>query len=185
MYATDIVEVRLPLTDRQVALLDLPLDYEDLSVAGEGTPVTLSARFADREWQWQGEIVRTDASIDVDSRVVYAVVVVERPFSREPGSDRPPLGIGLFVHAEIQGRDIAQVTNLPRSALRNDGSVLLVDTEDRLQPRSVRVLKSNLERIWVQGIHANERVVVSALPMAVTGMLVTVRDATALALGEL
>ncbi|MCZ6831492.1 MAG: efflux RND transporter periplasmic adaptor subunit [Gammaproteobacteria bacterium] len=184
VYATDVVEIRLPLTDRQVGLLDLPLSFEDGSVLREsGAAVTLSARFADREWQWQGQVVRTDASIDVDSRVVYVVVEVERPFAREAGSDRPPLSIGLFVDAEISGRSLPQVSLLPRDALRNDGSVLVVDESDHLQVRSVRVLKSNLRQLWVQGLVHQERVVVSQLPIAIAGMRVTVQHLERVAVG--
>ena len=98
VYDTDVVEVRLPLTDRQVALLDLPLNYQDHSTSGPGAPVTLRARFADREWEWQGRIVRTDASIDVDSRVVYAVAEVEQPFQRDP-RQRP----AAPVHRPVRG----------------------------------------------------------------------------------
>ena len=183
VYDTDVVEVRLPLTDRQVALLDLPLNYQDHTVADGGALVALRARFANREWQWQGRIVRTDASIDVDSRVVYAVAEVEKPFLRDPVSGRPPLSIGLFVRAEIQGRQLRDVVTLPRSALRNDGSVLLVDSDDRLLLRQVSVLKSNARQAWVQGIAVNERVVVSQPALAVAGMAVTVKNVETLAGG--
>jgi RND family efflux transporter MFP subunit len=184
VYDTDVVEVRLPLTDRQVALLELPLNFREYSQRGSGAAVTLRARFADREWEWSGRIVRTDASIDVDSRVVYAVVEVKNPFQTDDALGRPPLAIGLFVEAEIQGRELQQVVNLPRNALRNDGSVLLVDDADRLQAREVRVLKSNPAQVWVQGLHLNERVVVSRPALAVAGMLVNPRNVEGLARGS-
>lgn len=183
VYATDVAEIRLPLTDRQVALLDLPLSYQDQQDA-QLRPVLLRARFADQDWRWQGNIVRTDASIDVDSRVVYAVVEVEQPFARSEATDRPPLAIGLFVEAEISGRSLDGVVTLPRSALRNDDTVLLVDAEDRIQPRPVRVLKSSLRQVWIQGVRDQERVVVSSLPVAVAGMSVTVQEVPSLAAGE-
>ena len=185
VYATDVVEVRLPLTDRQVGLLDLPLNYQDHSVLGDKrVPVALSARFADEDWRWQGYLVRTDASIDIDSRVVYAVVEVESPFSRAEGSSRPPLGIGLFVAAEISGRVMRDVSVLPRQALRNDGSVLVVESGDRIRTQSVRVLKSDLQQLWVQGLAAGARVVVSPLPLAIDGMVVTVAPAAEFAGGQ-
>jgi RND family efflux transporter MFP subunit len=183
VYDTDVVEVRLPLTDRQVALLDLPLNFRDDAVLAEGAVATLSARFADQQWQWTGRVVRTDASIDIDSRVVYAVVEVEKPYMRNRDDGRPPLGIGLFVDAEIEGRQHKQVVVLPRSALLNDGSVLLVDAQDRLQSHQVYVLKSNATQVWVQGVQRNARVVVSQPPLAVAGMTVTVKAAQALAGG--
>lgn len=182
VYATDVVEVRLPLTDRQVALLDLPLTFEDNSViGGTGALVTLSARFAEQQWQWQGQIVRTDASIDLDSRVVYAVVEVEHPFTRVEGSNRPPLGIGLYVDAEIAGRQISQLAILPRQAVRNDSTVLLVDENNRIQPRPVTLVKSNQQQAWLLGLHEQERVVVTHIPLAVAGMEVTPRSAESIA----
>ena len=173
VYDTDVVEVRLPLTGHQVGLLDLPLNYQDDTVAGQGASVMLRAQFVGRLWEWQGRVVRTDASIDVDSRVVYAVVEVEKPFQRDPESNRPPLAIGLFVEAEIQGRSMSGVAVLPRNALLNDGTVLLVDANERLESRTVTVLKTSSERAWVQGLAGAERVVVERPALAVVGMPVT------------
>ncbi|WP_157976652.1 efflux RND transporter periplasmic adaptor subunit [Parahaliea mediterranea] len=181
-YATDVVQVRLPLTDRQVALLDLPLTYAgDAQPAADPVPVTLEARFGNRQWQWQGRIVRTDASIDVDSRVVYAVAEVREPFAREPGSDRPPLAPGLFVHASIEGRSMAAVSVLPRSALRNDDSVLVVDGRERTLPVAVQVLQGDARQVWVQGLQRGDRVVVHQPPQVTAGTLVTTREVSSVA----
>jgi len=185
VYATDAVQVRLPLTGRQVALLDLPLNYDNAPVEDAGPPVTLRARFANRDWEWQGRVVRTDASIDEDSRVVYAVAEVEKPFAREPGSDRPPLAPGLFVHATISGRPLPAVTRLPRSALRSDDSVMLVDARQRAQRRPVHLLHSDADSVWVQGLAEGERVIVREPVLVVAGMEVTVNRVAALAGGTL
>ena len=181
VYSTDVAEVRLPLTDRQVALLDLPLNYDDGSQITETPEATISASFADQTWQWQGKITRTDSSIDVDSRVVYAVAEIQRPFSRAAGSRRPPLSIGLFVQAEITGRTIEDVVVLPRRALRSDATLLLVDDNQRLYYQAADVLKADQHRVWISGLEAGSRVVVSHLPVAVAGMEVSASEATQLA----
>lgn len=172
VYDTNIVQVLLPLTDRQVALLDLPLSYYDSDTPQErvGAPVELRARFASREWQWQGTIVRTDANIDESSRVVYAVAEVERPFAREEGSERPPLSPGLFVNATISGRQLPEVVELPRSALRSDGIVMVVDEDNRAQARQVRILDSDAQKIWVRGLEFGERVIVTQAALVLAGM---------------
>lgn len=173
VYDTDIAQVRLPLTDRQVALLELPLSY-----AGEdgqeppATPVTLSARFANRVWEWQGRMVRTDASIDENSRVVFAVVEVEKPFSRGADSERPPLSPGLFVDAVVIGRALPGVSELPRSALSTDDTVMLVDADSRTRERPVHVLDSTASQVWVQGLEAGDRVILRQSPNIVAGMTV-------------
>lgn len=94
------------------------------------------------------------------------------------------MSIGLFVEAEIQGRQLSRVVTLPRNALRSDGSVLLVDENDRLASRPVRVLKSDPRYVWVQGLEETDHVVVSQPSVAVDGMAVTVRHVDGL-LGSL
>jgi hypothetical protein len=132
-------------------------------------------------WEWQGRIVRTDASIDVDSRVVYAVAEIDKPFAREPGSERPPLVPGLFVNATIGGKQLTQVSQLPRSALRSDGSVMIVDARQRAQVRQVQLLRGNASQVWVQGLEDGERVIVREPTLVVAGMEVSVNNVAELA----
>jgi RND family efflux transporter MFP subunit len=178
VYDTDVAQVRLPLTDRQVALLDLPLYYDQESTdALSGADVQLRTRFANKAWEWEGRLVRTDASIDVDSRVVYAVVEIENPFARDPETERPPLSPGLFVNATISGRSLPQVTQLPRSALRSDGSVMIVDSKQRAESRAVQVLQSDTSNVWVQGLSKGEQVIVNEPMLILAGMKVSVNVA--------
>jgi len=147
IYATDRVEVRLPLTDRQVSLLDLPLSYAGDGVEPAHVPVVLSGVFGRQSWEWQGEIARTDAAIDAESRVVYAVAEVADPFARVAGSDRPPLGIGQFVEARISGRAIAGVFRVPRAALQPEDRLWVADSDERLQLLVVDVLQSEEQSV--------------------------------------
>ena len=178
VYDTDVVQVRLPLTDRQVALLDLPLNYDNQAVSEmTQAAVVLRSRFAGQDWEWQGHLVRTDASIDVDSRVVYAVAEVDKPFAQMAGSQRPPLSPGMFVHATISGRPLANVTQLPRNALRSGGWVMVVDEQQVARPREVVVLQSDTEHAWVQGLSSGDRVMVSEPRNILAGTKVTVKIA--------
>ncbi|MEM1110311.1 MAG: efflux RND transporter periplasmic adaptor subunit [Pseudomonadota bacterium] len=182
IYDTDVAEIRLPLTDRQVALLDLPLSYdEQIERRESGAPVTFSARFAGELWQWQGVVVRTDASIDVNSRVVYAVAEVPRPFAREEGSGRPPLSPGLFVDATITGRAMEHVSVLPRSALRSNQAVMVVDAKGLASERDVRVLQSTASQVWLQGLAEGERVIVREPTLTLAGAQVQAREVGQLA----
>ena len=128
--------------------------------------------------------MRTDASIDINSRVVYAVAEIPRPFAREPGSDRPPLSPGLFVSATISGRDLEAVSVLPRRALRSDGTVMLVDAANIASPRQVQVLQSNPSQVWVQGLAEGERVIVREPVRTLAGAEVQTREVGQLADGQ-
>jgi len=180
IYATDYVEVRLPVPDTELAYLDLGL-FADEAVRDPGTEVALHARFAGAEHTWKGSVVRTEGEIDAKSRMVHVVARVEKPY--EPGpAGRPPLAVGLFVTAEIAGPEISDVISIPRGALRTDPaddrtSVLIVDAEDRLRQRPVEVVRVDREDVLVRGaIGSGDRICVSPVRTFLPGLLVSVES---------
>jgi RND family efflux transporter MFP subunit len=187
LYATDYVEVRLPIPDRQLAALDLSLqrdlDTPDGEDRSEGPAVTLTARFAGGEHSWTGAIHRTEGEIDPRSRMVHVVARVESPYETGAGGQRPPLAVGLFVRAEIAGREVDGAVVLPAAALHRiegpgQGAVWLVDAEGRLRPRVVEVLRTSREEVVIgDGLEPGERVVVSPLDTAFDGMAVRTGEA--------
>ncbi len=180
LYAVDYAEVRLPIPDRELAYLDLPLTYRGASAETDGEvpagpEVLLRAEFAGRAHTWRGRIVRTEGEIDPKSRMVNAVARVEDPYGADAASGRPPLAVGLFVQAEIVGHRVEGVFALPRTALREGGRVLVVDDEDRLRFRDIEVLRAERERVVIgAGLAPGERVCVSPLGAVVDGMRVRV-----------
>lgn len=172
IYATQSLEVRLPLTDSQVALLDLPFTA---GVAKENLPeVQLRATFAGRERQWAARILRTEGMVDAKSRVIYAVAGVD-PVQDETHPDYVPLSIGMFVEASIEGRYFDQVVSIPREAVRQDGTVLIIGTDNRIHFRTVDVLQSTRNTAFVRlEIAEGERVCTSPIDMPTENMLVSV-----------
>ena len=182
IYAVDYVEVRLPIADQQLAYLDLPVVQRGELDEATAPTVTLSAQFAGGEYQWQGKLVRTEAEIDARSRMVQAVARIS---ARDSGSNDPedlPPPVGLFVQAEIEGRSADNVVVLPRSAIRNGNQVLVVDGDNRLRFRTVRILRIYEDEAYISaGLTAGERVCISPLQTVVEGMRVqTVLEPTAL-----
>ncbi len=174
VHAIDYAEVRLPVSDRKLAFLELPLSYHDGTGSVPGPPATLSAEFTGRRYQWSGRVVRADGELDQRSRMLNLVVRVEDPYGRHP--ERPPLAVGLFVDAEIAGRTVVG-TLLPRSALRGDDRVLVVDEEMRLRFRGVDVVRTLKESVIVgSGLSSGERVCISPLDVIVDGMAVRVAE---------
>lgn len=170
IYATDRVEVHLPISESQLALLELPL-FETAATAYP--EVTLSARFGGERWQWQGQISRVEASIDRDSRVTFAIAEVSNPFG-ESNSERPPLTPGLFVEASIAGKPIQQSVELPATALRGDNTVLLVNENSRLERLPVELLRRERDRVWVRGIAAGQSVVAEQSSLLAAGAAIEV-----------
>jgi RND family efflux transporter MFP subunit len=168
IYATDTVEVRLPLADRQLAFLDVPLGMRGQFPEGSRPAVTLTADYAGRHYEWLGAIVRTEAEIDMRSRMVHVVARVENDVQETP------LAVGLFVEAEITGSRAEDIVVLPRNALRDGNQVLIVDAENRLRFRDVTPLRLYRDEVLIQsGLEAGERVCISPLQTAIDGMVVT------------
>jgi RND family efflux transporter MFP subunit len=178
IYAVDYAEVRLPIADDAAAFVELPIDYRDKGTDGRHPEVVLKAEFGGQEHRWSGRIVRTEGELDPRTRMIHAVARVEDPYGRGDQPERPPLAVGLFVEAEIQGRRVDGVYSLPRSALRGSDRVVVVDGEDHARLRHVDLLQRLPDRVLIRsGLEPGERVVISPLALTVEGMRVEVEDA--------
>jgi RND family efflux transporter MFP subunit len=177
LYATDAAEIRLPVPGHDLAFADFPIQRG----SGHEPAVTLRADFAGRSVSWEGRIVRTEGAIDAASRMLYVVARVENPYDTDP-----PLQPGLFVDASIEGRVLPDAIVLPRSALREDGTLVVLDDDNRLRRRSVVVARYESDlAVLHEGVFPGERVLVSPLATVVEGMRVRVASDAPAAPGEM
>ncbi len=174
IYAIDYVEIRLPIRDSELAFLDFP---PAASAKGKktGPSVFLHADYAGKRHTWTGRIVRVEGEIDPLTRMVRVVAQVDEPYGRGASSDKTPLAVGLFVEAEIEGKVIDRAILVPRSAVRPDSTVLVVDSEDRIRFRKVDIFRMGEHDVVVSGgLRPGERVCVSSPEAPTDGMLVRV-----------
>ena len=131
---------------------------------------------------WPAIVSRPSAALDPASRAFGAILTVEEPFRGDPGTGRPPLFTGLFVEAEISGTVVEDALAAPLTAIRG-GAVWVADAEDRLRRRPVTVaMAADGAALVVEGLAPGDRVVLTDLPAAVEGMLLSpVEDAAAAA----
>jgi multidrug efflux system membrane fusion protein len=175
VYAVDFAEIRLPLPDEELAFVDLPLVYRGDDGSRNAPEVVLRASFAGREHEWSGHIVRTEGEIDERSRMVHAVARVADPYGRGEDPDRPPLAAGMFVNATILGRVVEGVSVVPRSAVRGEDQVIVVDGDDRLRLRTVEIVRTTAEQVIVgSGLDEGDRVCLSPLAAVTDGMRVRI-----------
>jgi RND family efflux transporter MFP subunit len=168
LYATDVAEVRLPIHDEELAYLELAL----AGPTDKNLPaVILRARFAGEDHTWDGRIVRTEGELDPKTRMINIVAQVQSPYQQS--DSRPPLAVGLFVEAEIIGKQVDNVFVLPRSALQANEQVYVVTDENRLQFRDVEVIRIVDEDVYViDGFKRGETISLSTVNNAIEGMLV-------------
>ena len=175
LYSVDVAEVRLPIPNSELQYCKLPLAYRDGAATADGPAVRLTALFAGREHSWRGRIVRTEGEIDPRTRMVNAIAQVEDPYARAHDSDRPPLAVGMFVQAAIDGIVARDIISVPRTALRAENTVYIVDAANRLRFREVDILRREREQVLLQGgVEDGDRICVSPLETAVDGMQVQV-----------
>ena len=133
--------------------------------------------------EWQAQVVRTEGVVDEASRVIYAVAQVVDPYGVLGQSDQDELKVGTFVRAAIEGRSAGNVVVLPRFVLRENNTVLVADADNKLDVRTVEVVRSEPNQVYIaSGVSTGEKVVTTTLDVPVTGLELTIageRDNTA------
>ena len=176
LHDADLVEVRVPLAIRQLGYLDIPLGFRGELTAEQAPEVTLTGFYGGEELQWQGRLVRTEAVIDPNSNTVQTIIRVDQPgsiYNSPWGRSQVPLPIGLFVRAQISGKQVDNMIALPRSVVRNNNQVLVVDAENKMFYRDVEIFRLEEDRVLISsGLLPGELICTSPIQAVVDGMSV-------------
>ncbi|MDF1826575.1 MAG: efflux RND transporter periplasmic adaptor subunit [Verrucomicrobiales bacterium] len=175
-FATDVMEVRLPLTNRQLEFVDLPDGFRGESETEKGPAVAISGRIGRNASEWAGEIVRVDSSIDESSRQLFVVAEVDDPYRRREGANSLPLKIGMFVDALVEGHQLEGVFVIPRKAVRVGGEVIVIGEDNRIRRQAVSPIWSEEEQIVIPGegggLSAGDIICLTPLAYPTNGALV-------------
>jgi RND family efflux transporter MFP subunit len=159
IHATDVLEVPVPLEDRELAWFD---------IGSRGAPAEISVQFAGGRHTWQGIVARSQG-VDSRSRMVTVVVEVRDDF--DPAGERPQLLPGMFVDAAIKGRTLRAAMTVPRHALHGDRVWVVED--GTLAIREVEVARTSRDEAFItRGLEAGDRVVTTSLEAVTDGMAV-------------
>ncbi len=176
IFSTESVEVSLPLTDAQLGQLNLPIAFL-ASAQSPGPDVIFNASIGGEMREWRGQIMRTAASVNRQSRLVNVFAEVRDPYGTG-ADDGVPLAPGLFVTATIIGETIEDVLWAPRAALRGKNDLYIGNQADsELDIRPIDVLYSDLSGVYFYaGAEIGELAVVSPIQAAFDGMRLTIRQ---------
>lgn len=173
-YATDTVEIRLPIVDRKLAFLNLPMTSAGNLDDKQQAEVVVTGEYAGQKHQWQGKLVRTEAELDANSRMVYGVVRVAND-----SDNSSPLLVGMFVNATILGRTVDNIFEVPRIAVRDSNQVLVLDSDNRLHFREIKVLRIERDKVLIShGLSDGEKISTSPMAFMVNGIEVNAVDAS-------
>ena len=170
IMSTETAEIRVPLSDRDLAYMNLPAPGDDPAMAPQ---VQLSSEVSGQQVTWYGRLVRTEGVLDMNSRVVYGVVEVADPYNRVAATHEQPLRFGRFVQLTIAGKLASNLYQIPRYAINQDNKVWTVDDQRRLQLKAVNVVRAEANQVYVdQGLSNGDKVVLTQLANALPSMKV-------------
>lgn len=161
LYAEDQLEVRLPLTARQLEFLDLD--------ASEASPVALSATVGEATHPWSATLAGAEARVDASSRQLAVIARVQGDAALRPGR---------FVSAEITGRTLEGVVVIPRAAALAGREVLVVDREAGVvRRRAIQVAYKGVDELVVSsGLSHGELLCTTPVVFAGDSLKVTVHE---------
>ncbi|WP_163930770.1 efflux RND transporter periplasmic adaptor subunit [Paraferrimonas sp. SM1919] len=166
IYATDYVEIRLPINNKDLQLVELP---------EQGKQRVAEVNFASDligEQAWQGQLVRTEGAIDDSSKQLYVVAQIDQPFVYSNG--QMPLKIGQYLTANIQGKNFDSALVIPTSAIYQ-GTYVYVVKKGKLLRKDVQTLWQNTnDAIISHGLEAGEDLVLTPLGQVSSGTPVSI-----------
>jgi multidrug efflux system membrane fusion protein len=174
-FAIEFVEVRLPLTAKDLFRMD-PRSFQTMDI---GNKVVLSGSVNGRSADWSATIVRSEGVVDELNRSQYLVARVSDPYGLNKPllTSAPPLLVGTFVTAKLPGKALKGVFKVPRSALLQGSRVALVDEMQKLQIRAVKVIFNDEGYYYIsEGLKDGVEVIVSALGTPIEGLKVEVKN---------
>ena len=172
-FAIDFAEVRLPLTKRDLSMMN------SFSTADKSShlEVVLRGSIDESIKEWGAKLVRSEGVISEQNRALYVVVQVDDPYGKLAHTNAQqsyPLLMGTFVTAIIGGKTIDDAFAIPRHALLEGNKVALVDAEQRLHLKVVEPIFGDDQFYYVNtGLENGDELIVSAMGVPIEGMRVS------------
>ena len=162
IYATASFEVRLPIADKDIPFIGIPLDGTSIDPANR-PEVRLSTSYGGDELNTKGSIVRSQSEIDPKTRMISVIATI--PISNANSGFK----VGMFVNAEINGLSFPGVTVVPRSAVKDNMIWVVID--EKLRRKSVEVIRFENDFAFISdGLNKNDRILITRLSSYVDGM---------------
>ncbi|MEM9304751.1 MAG: efflux RND transporter periplasmic adaptor subunit [Pseudomonadota bacterium] len=173
IYATDAIEVRLPLRNRDLAFIELPEATKGRNNAtGFSGAVVLESTLGINA-EWIGDLVRTESAIDGNAQQLHVIARIDDPFGANLQHERP-LKIGEYVTARLAGRLLQAAIVVPNSAIYQGSYVYRVE-DGLLQRTDIEIVWQNeSDAIIGTGLAPGDQLVLTALGQVTSGMSVAI-----------
>ncbi|WOE73882.1 efflux RND transporter periplasmic adaptor subunit [Alterisphingorhabdus coralli] len=186
LVATDAYEVRVSLTEEEAALV--PGLWQG---GGAGIPAAITFAYGGARYRWQAYVDRANTLLDANTRTIDIFLRVPNPVSGgaldaeqtdsagegNPSAAAPPLLLGSFVDAEIQGIALENYAAIPVSHLRTGNQIWLArDGKLKIVPVKVIQRSDNIAYVEAAELLKGGSLITSNLRAPVDGMAVRVEN---------
>ena len=131
MYTSNEIEVTLSVKDSDLQFLDIPMDGRKLN-PDQRSLVIIKSLYKGKMQEWSGNLERVDGVIDPMTRMIKLIAIFKNNFIE---NTKPTLPIGLFVEAEISGRQLTDVFIIPDTALTPNSELWVLNQSNALEIR--------------------------------------------------
>ena len=167
--SVDAAEIVVPLPLDDLQWINTPSQ----NPGNKGSLTTVSLKVGDKDYKWQGKVVRSLGEVDPRSRMARLVVRVDDPYGLDDGNteNRMNLELGMFVEVLFAGEVLTDVIELPRTALRENSSVWVMDNDQKLRVKHVEIARMEKQSALISaGLQEGDMVILTALLGGVDGM---------------
>jgi RND family efflux transporter MFP subunit len=175
LSGTDTAEIVVPMPLDDLRWLSIPRSGDKR----KGSQASVRLNIGEKWYEWQGHIVRSTGEVDPKSRMMQIVVEITDPYDlrEKSNTERPLLAVGTFVDVRIKGLMVKDVFVIPRLAFRDNATVWVMDSEDKLQIKNVIPLRIEKQEVIItEGLSEGEKVVRTNISGAADGMKLRVQN---------
>lgn len=160
------VEVAVPVN--QLKWITIPRSWSE---QGSVARVHNDAVWGDGAYRL-GSVVRLASDLEEQGRMARVFISVRDPLALErANAGSPAMIVGTYARVEIEGVPLDSAAAIDRNVVRDGDRVWVMNDEDKLEIRSVRIAYRGPEHVYVTGgVREGERLVTTDLSAPVDGM---------------
>jgi RND family efflux transporter MFP subunit len=124
-----------------------------------------------------GTVTKLLGDLGSEGRMARILVEVKDPLNlKKADNSQPALLIGEYVRIEIEGRTLQNVFRIPRTALRDNSRIWVVNQDSKLDIRPVKTVWRDARTVLLRkGLAPDDQLIVSDLPAPINGMPVQIK----------
>ncbi|MCK5835284.1 MAG: efflux RND transporter periplasmic adaptor subunit [Lentisphaeria bacterium] len=162
LLSTDVYWAELSIAVSKLKWLQIP------GITGSaGSTVQITSKDG---LQSEGKIIKLLPDLQKNGRMARVLVEISDPTAISINHQRPLL-IGEYVKATINGKVIKSVTQIPRSAYKNNREIWLISAKNTLMIQPLNLLWENSQYVYTDTeISSTNRLIVNGLTLPISGM---------------